>query len=645
MTNLLGDVRLALRSWRKAPGFAGIAILSIALGIGANAAIFTLVDQVLLRVLPVGNPHELVQVTFTGSRYGSNWGDGTELSYPVYKEIRDHNQVFAGVLARFGAAFHLGASGRTERVAGELVSGNYFSVLGVGAALGRTISPEDDQLPGGHPVAVLSHGFWTSRFGSDRSIVGTTITVNGQPYTVIGVARQGFDGIELGRQTQVFVPLMMKAQITPTWNALDERLNRWVKVFARLRPGVDAEQARASLEPFFRTVLERDLADRGFAAASNQTRERYLANRLSLPDASQGRSSLRRALTTPLWLLMATAAGVLLIACANIANLLLVRGAARQREMAVRLALGATRSRLVTQLLVESLLLACSGALGGLAIAAATAPIVLGFFVSPDVPQPISTAPDWRILGFTAAIAMATGVLFGIAPALQSTRPSLAPTLKAQATNVLGGQGRLRKVLVGSQIAVSLLLLIGATLFLRTLDNLLAVDIGFETNRLLSFSIDPSLNGYDPPKVRHLVKTLLERVNRAPGVDGAGLAGIRLLEGNQWTAGITVEGYQARGNENNSQWANTVSPGYFKAMGIPLLAGRDFDHRDERTVEPAAGSTCVPCRHRQRALRATLLRRSQRDRPSHRLRRQSQHPHSDRDRRRRPRLEVHGRAR
>ena len=281
MTNLLGDVRLALRSWRKAPGFAGIAILSIALGIGANAAIFTLVDQVLLRVLPVGNPHELVQVTFTGSRYGSNWGDGTELSYPVYKEIRDHNQVFAGVLARFGAAFHLGASGRTERVAGELVSGNYFSVLGVGAALGRTISPEDDQVPGGHPVAVLSHGFWTSRFGSDRSIVGDDDTVNGQPYTVIGVMRQGFDGIELGRQTQVFVPLMMKAQITPTWNALDERLNRWVQ---SLRPAPSQVSARSrrvrALEPLFRTVLERDLADRGFAAASQPTRERYLANRL-----------------------------------------------------------------------------------------------------------------------------------------------------------------------------------------------------------------------------------------------------------------------------------------------------------------------------------------------------------------------------
>jgi predicted permease len=590
MTNILADVRLALRSWWKAPGFAGIAILSIALGIGANAAIFTLVDQVLLRVLPVGDPHELVQVTFTGTRYGNNWGDGTELSYPVYKEIHDNNQVFAGVLGRFGTAFHLGAAGRTERVAGELVSGNYFPVLGVSAAIGRTISEEDDRVPGGHPVAMLSHGFWTARFSSDPSILGTTVAINGHPYTVIGVARRGFDGIELGRQTQVFVPLMMKAQITPTWNALDERLWRWVKVFARLKPGVSPDQARASLEPFFRTVLERDLADRGFSTASSATRERYLTNTLTLPDASQGRSSLRRALTTPLWLLMATAAGVLLIACANIANLLLVRGAARQREMAVRLALGATRGRLVTQLLVESLMLACAGALGGLAVAAAAAPIVLGFFVSPDVPQPISTSPDWRILAFTAAVTMATGVLFGVAPALQSTRPNVAPTLKDQATNVLGGQGRLRKVLVASQIAVSLLLLIGATLFLRTLDNLLAVDIGFETSRLLSFSIDPSLNGYDPPKVKQFTKTLLERLNAAPGVEGAGLAGIRLLEGNQWSTSMSVEGYQPKPDESQTQWANNISPGYFRTMGIPILAGRDFTERDELTVAPPPGS-------------------------------------------------------
>ncbi|HET7217156.1 MAG TPA: ABC transporter permease, partial [Vicinamibacterales bacterium] len=591
LTNLWADARLALRSWRKSPTFAAIAVLSIGLGIGANTAIFTLVDQVLLRTLPVKNSHELVQVTFTGSHYGNNWGDGSELSHPVYKEIRDNNQAFADVFARFGTAFHIGANGRTERVNGELVSGSYFPTLGVGAAIGRTIGDDDDRTPRAHPVAVLSHGYWKSRFGGDAAVVGSTITVNGHPYTVIGVARPGFDGVEVGRQTQVFVPMMMKPMITPTWNALDERLWRWIRVFARLKPGVSAEQARASLEPFFKTMLERDLADKNFGSASAATRKRYSENRLVLPDASQGRSGLRRSLTTPLWLLMATAAGVLLIACANIANLLLARGAARQREIAVRLALGATRTRIVTQLLVESVMLALAGGLLGLAIAAATAPVVLGFFVSPDAPQPISTSPDWRILMFTGGVAILTGVLFGIAPAFQSSRLNVGPTLKDQATNVLGGQGRVRKALVAAQIAISLLLLVGAALFIRTLDNLLAVDIGFQSGRLLSFSIDPSLNGYDPPRLRQFVKTLLERLHQQPGVDAAGLATIRLLEGNQWNSSMTIQGYQPKPDENSAIWCNSISPGYFKAMGIPLLAGRDFNERDERTVAAAEGES------------------------------------------------------
>jgi predicted permease len=436
---------------------------------------------------------------------------------------------------------------------------------------------------------MLSYGFWKARFSADPAIVGSTATINGHPYTIIGIARQGFEGIEVGRPIQVFVPIMMKASITPTWNALDQRLWRWVKVFARLQPGVTRDQARAALLPFFQTALTRDLADPGFSTAARDVRDRYQQNALEIADASRGRSGLRRSLTTPLWLLMATAAGVLLIACANIANLLLVRGAARQREMAVRLALGATRRRLVKQLLVESLMLAGVGAVAGLGIAAAMAPIILGFFVSPDAPKPISTAPDWRILAFTAAVALGTGVLFGVAPALQATRPDVAPTLKDQATSVLGGHGRLRKVLVGSQIALSLLLLIGAALFIRTLGNLLAVDIGFRADRLLSFSIDPSLNGYEPARVRQFAKTLLARLSEAPGVEGAGLAGIRILEGNQWNTSMTIEGYRPKGEESSLQWANSVSPGYFAAMGIPLLAGRDFSDRDEITAPPPKG--------------------------------------------------------
>jgi predicted permease len=586
MSSLLADLRLALRSWRKSPGFTAIAIASIGLGIGANTAIFTLVDQVLLRTLPVKDPGALVQVSYIGSAFGNNWGDGSELSFGMYSDFRDNNQVFDGVMARFGYELHTAVAGKTERVAGEIVSGTYFQVLGVNAATGRVLSPDDDKAPGGHPVAVLSHGYWTSRFGGDPSIVGGAMSINGRPYTIIGVAQPGFEGVELGRPTQVFVPLMMKAQLTPGWNGLDDRRWHWLRVFARLKPGVTPDQARASLEPFYRNRLELEVKEQAFANVPERGRKRFLENKLTVLPAAQGRSGFRRSMTTPLWVLMGTAVGVLLIACANVANLLLARGAARQREMAVRLALGATRSGLVRQLLVESLLLAFAGGAAGIALSLVGAPLVLGFFVNPETPQPISTWPDLRILGFTLTVSTLTGILFGLTPALKSTRPNLAPTLKDHAGSVLGGHGRLRKALVATQVGLSLLLIIGAGLFLRTLDNLLNVDIGFQTQALISFNVDPSLNGYTPARSRQFVRTLLERLNGAPGVASAGLATMRLLDGNQWSSTMSVEGYTPGPDERTSALNNAISPGYFKAMGIPIMMGRDFNERDERTEVP-----------------------------------------------------------
>jgi predicted permease len=588
MTSALADARYALRSWAKSPGFTLIAVASIGLGIGVTTAIFTLVDQVLLRRLPVKSPDELVQVTFEGSRYGSNWGDGSELSYPMYTALRDQNQVFSGMFSRFGFEFQVGESVQPERVAGELVSGSYFPVLGVRPALGRLLAEDDDRVPGGHPVAVLSHAFWTSRFGAEPEAVGRSLVVNGRTYAIVGVTEPGFEGIELGRQTQVFVPLSMKAEVTPGWNALDERLRRWIRVFGRLRPGVTPEQARASLEPIFRAQVELDLADREFANAAPIARQRYQENRLTLLPGAHGRSNFRRSMTTPLWVLMGTAAGVLLIACANVANLLLARAAARSREMAVRLALGATRGRLVRQLLVESLMLSLVGGLVGLALAAFAAPLVLALFVDPEVPSPVSTSPDLRILAFTVLLSTLTGVLFGLAPALQATRPDVAPTLKDQAGSVLGGGARLRKALVATQVAVSLLMLIGAGLFLRTLHNLLSVDVGFQTRSLVSFTVDPSLNGYEPEATRQFARNLLERLGTAPAVTAASLAGITLLEGNNWTSGMTIEGYAAGAEEDVGQHCNVVGPGYFRTMGIPLVRGREFDERDAAPPRAAA---------------------------------------------------------
>jgi len=597
VSQLLSDVRLALRGWKRAPGFALIAITSIAIAIGATTAIFTLVDQVLLRVLPVPNPQELVQLTHQGSRYGSNWGDGSELAFATYKELRDQQKTFTGVFGRFGYAMHVGHGSRTDRVAGELVTGSYFPVLGVGAAAGRILTPEDDRQPGAHPVAVISHAFWTSRFAADPKIIGSKIVINGHPFTLIGVARRGFDGIELGRPTLVWVPILMKAQVTPGWNGLDDRLFRWVRVFGRLKPGVTAEQATASLQSAYKASIALDLADRGFANATARTRDRYAKGSLELQSAAQGRSGFRRRLTRPLWILMAIAAGVLLIACANVANLLLARAAGRQREVAVRLAIGASRWQIVRQLLVESVLLALAGGVAGLGIAAAGAPLVLGFFINPDLPSPISTLPDLRILGFTFALATATGVLFGLAPALQTTRPALAPTLKDTAGTVLGGgHARLRKALVASQITVSLLLLIGAGLFLRTLDNLLIVDVGVEPAHLVAFGVDPALNGYKSDRAKHFARTLLERLNTAPGITAAGFATTRILEGNQWNSSFTIAGYQAAPDESTAVWCNAVSPGYFKALGIPLLKGRDFDQRDAYSPGPPGPDDPPPFR-------------------------------------------------
>jgi predicted permease len=584
--SVFADARLALRSWARSPTFTLVAVASIGLGIGSNTAIFTLMDEVLLRLLPVRNPRELVQVSSAGERYGSNWGDGTELSYPTFRDLRDRNRAFSGMFCRFGCPLHLAFGDRTVRAVGELVSGGYFPVLGVGAVLGRTLGPEDDVSPAGHPVAVLSHAFWTSQFGADPGVVGRALVVNGRSYTVVGVAQEGFEGIDLGRPTQVFVPMMMKAQLTG-WDGLEERLFRWTRVFARLRPGVTAETARAALEPLLRTSLEADLADPEFAKASPGLRRRYLETSVVVEPGAQGRSAFRRGLTQPLLVLMGAALGVLLIACANVANLLLARGTARRREMAVRLSLGATRGRLVSQLLVESVLLALAGGLAGLGLAAFGAPLVLGLFASPDVPHPVSASPDPRILAFNFALSALTGILFGLAPALQATRPDVAPTLKDQAGSVVGGgPARFRKALVASQVAVSLLLVIGAGLFLRTLHNLMAVPTGFDTARLLSFELDPSLGGYTPRRTKDLSRTLLARLRTLPGVTGASLASVRLLQGNQWTSDFTVEGYGHGAEEDMDQNCNAVAPGFFQAMGVPLLAGREFDERDAILEEP-----------------------------------------------------------
>jgi predicted permease len=582
MTHVLSDLRYACRGLRKAPIFTTVAVLSIALGIGANAAVFTLVDRVLIRLLPVAHPEQLVVVTAEGAQYGNGWGDGNELSYPRYADLRDHNDVFTGMLCRFGYPLHVGFEQRTERVQGELVSGTYFPVLGVGAYLGRTFNPDEDKVPNGHLVAMLSHAYWKTRFGSDPAVVGKTLIVNGQTMTIVGVAHEGFDGINKGTAAQVFVPIMMAGRLTPLTDGITDRRTRWLNVFARLRPGVTPAQASAALQPFYAAQLRMEVTEAAFARASATDKGNFVKGTVAVTPAGHGRSDLRRQLTTPLWVLMAIVTCVLLIACANVANLLLARASARQREVAIRLAVGATPRRILQQVLIESVLLALLGGVAGLAIATWGADLLLGFFRDPDAVLTVSASPDSRVLGFVLLVSLATGLMFGVMPASQSLRAALATTLKNEAGAVVGGSSvRLRKALVIAQVALSLLLLIGAALFIRSLRNLMAIDPGFDTTHLISFSVDPKMNGYEGVRGKQFAKALLEQIQRMPEVTGAGFGSASLLEGGSWNSGMTIEGGSVKPGDRVVTHNNLISPGYFKALGMKIVAGRDFDTRDE----------------------------------------------------------------
>jgi predicted permease len=584
------DFGYALRTLRRSRGFAVVAALTLALGIGANTAIFTLLDQVLLRLLPVKNPQQLVLLTTRGKHYGNNWG-GNAISYPMYRDFQDHNEVFSGMFCRFPQPVSMTYGGQAERTLGELVSGTYFGVLGVGTVLGRAIGPEDDRVPDGHPVVVLSYDYWKGRFGGDPQIVGKTLLVNNYQMAVIGVSQPGFDGVELGSSTKIFIPVMMEKEIIiGPMKFLTDRRSRWVNAFGRLKPGVTEEKAKASLQPFMHSMLEQEVKEAAFRNASAYDREEFLKSWIDVLPGSQGRASLRRELRTPLWVLMATTGMVLLIACANIANLLLARATGRQKEIAVRLAMGATRGRIVGQLLIETLSLSALGGVLGLALAFWADKALLALYLPSDSGNlKISTTPDLRILLFTLAVTVATGLVFGLAPALQSTRPDVGRTLKDQAGAVVGGgHGRLRNALVVTQVALSLLLLIGAGLFLRSLKNLSNLGPGFPAERLLAFNIDPSLNGYTPQRLNGFYQQLTDSLGTIPGVKSVSVASMRIMEDNEWDSGMTAEGYAPTKPDDHPQaYMNQIGPGYFATLGVPIIAGRDFRLTDNRVVKRA----------------------------------------------------------
>jgi predicted permease len=590
LDTVLRDLQYTFRMFARTPGFTVVAILTLALGIGANTAIFTLLDQVLLRLLPVKDPQQLVLLTMRGRHYGSNWG-GNAISHPMFRDFREHNEVFSDMFCRFPNSASLSFGQQAERVQVELVSGTYFSTLGVVPAMGRLLTPADDIVPSGHPFVVLNYNFWKTRFAGDPQIVGKTLILNNYKMTVVGVSQAGFDGVELGFSPKIFIPIMMQAQfnVGNPVDMLTERRNRWVNAFGRLKPGISQQQAKAALQPFMHSMLEMEVQQKEFSRASKYDRDEFLKCWIDVLPGSQGRSYTRRQLSTPLWVLMATTGAVLLIACANLANLMLVRSSSRVKEIAVRLAMGATRPRIIGQLLIESLSLSALGGLTGLAVAFWADRALMKIYLPSDSGgMSISSVPDLRILLFNLAVTVLTGIIFGLVPALQTTKPNLAGTLKDQAGAVVGGGGhhRLRKGLVVVQVTLSLLLLVGAGLFVRSLANLRNLGPGFSPDKLVGFQIDPSLNGYTPERLKVFYPQLSDVLSSIPGVRSVGLASMRILEDNEWDSSMSVEGFTpAKPDEHAEPYMNAISPNYFATLGVPIVAGRDFTANDSHTVK------------------------------------------------------------
>ena len=586
MHTSLADLRLAFRGLRRSPLFSIVAILSLALGIGANTAIFTLIDQLLLRKLPVKAPDELVMLYQRGAHMGSNMGSRMH-SYPLYQDLQQRAEPLAEVICRRLVPASVSIDNQTERIEAEMVSGNYFTMLGVQPAIGRVFSSaQDDQVYQGHPVVVLSYDYWTVRFARDPHVVGKKILVNDKPMEIVGVSAEGFSGLDPANSPQMRVPILMKPVMAPDWDWLhmDNRRARWVQVFGRLKPGYTIESARAPLQGLF-TQLRRD--EMGLPAAkdwSAYARDQFMKGQLLVDPGAMGYSNMRNEFSTALLVLMSMVGLVLLIACANVANLLIARGFMRQKELAVRLSLGASRGRLIRQLLVESLVLSFAGGALGLGLSLILTRGLLALVPSQGQSLLITPHPDLRILAFTCALTFATGIIFGLLPALRASRPDPWTTLKDTVGSIAGTGGSLflRKGLVTAQVALSFLLLFGAGLFVRSLQNLKTTDTGIALDNLVTFQLAPSLNGYDEARGLQFYRTLLDRLRAAPGVKSAAIAAVAILAGDEWDSSMSVEGHKFSDGEDMQAFMNSLSPGYFTTMKVPFLEGRDFTDADAK---------------------------------------------------------------
>jgi predicted permease len=577
IADLWQDLRYGARMLLKSPGFTAVAALSLGLGIGANTAIFSLVDKVMIKKAPVEEPERLVVLNVDSGR-----GLGTVFTYPDFADYRARNEVFEGLVCYAQRALTLNEGGQAERIQGTIVSGNYFTALRVQPALGRGFLPEEDKTRGSHPVVALSHALWQRRFGADPGLVGKTVNLNGVNFTVVGIAPPEFTGTVPGVAPDVYVPVMMQGQVSPSWKfdplfGPRGRNLSWLEVLGRLKPGVSRDQATAAM-----TALGSQIAK----ANPNPDGSPRFEPKFVLDDGSRGHTYLLRDLRFPLQMLMATVGLILLIACANVANLLLARAGARQREIAVRLAVGAGRARLIRQLLTESALLSALGGLGGLALAAS----ISGVMISYTPPNTFSAMTldgrlDLRVLGFTLAVSLLTGILFGLAPALSASRPDLVSAMKDETTLLgkRGGRLSLRNLLVVGQMALSVIVLVGAGLCVRSLQKLQAIDAGFDPAKVLVMSADVSLSGYDKERGLRFFPELIERVKLLRGVEAVSLAA-QVPLGVAISSPLKAEGYTPEPGEDLSSDFNIVGPDYFRTMKIPLLHGREFAPSDNATA-------------------------------------------------------------
>jgi predicted permease len=595
MNTLLQDIRYALRQLRKSPAFTLTVIVTLALGIGANAAIFTLFDQVLLRMLPVERPQELVRFEWTGSFSGSASSFGGDphnyFSYPMYKDLRDHNQVFSDVIAADRAQTGVSWHNQAENKETEIVSGNYFQMFGLKPAVGRLLTPQDDTARNANPVAVLSYDYWKARFAASPDVVGQTLLINGHPFTILGVAPKNFSSAIGGYRPGVFIPISMVDVAIPwavTGHRLDNHQSIWLTLVARLKPGVPISQAEASLGPLWHSLRAYELTL--YKSRSERFKKGFLDNsQLKVKDDSTGFSPGRMQLKTPLVILMSMA-GLLVALCAiNVATLLLLRASGRAREMSMRYALGAKRSRIISQLLVEGGLLGIAGAAAGLALAPVVATTLVRWMTNADPGnEPYSTSMDARVLLFTLGLSILASLLFGIAPVLHFMRPDLAASLRQNSGTASKQSQRFRKIAVGAQITLSVLLLGGAGLFVRTLDNLRHQPVGFETAKLATFNLDPTSSGYGEDRTPQIVTSALEAVSRIPGVVQAAGNTDPDLTGNGNASNFTVEGHKATEDEDMDFQTPFVTPGFFATMKQPLLVGREFTAADTKGAPKVA---------------------------------------------------------